>query len=307
MPRPGGRGCQNTTATPPGSGSCSPRRAPRIRPASPTTRRWRRRSATAGSTARHVAKTKPPTVSASRRAGSAAPGRSETPASPSGYTPKAECIRPARRRSSGQRPTAAGTPPTPARRASRSRPTSPRGSPRSRRRRRCSRSSTARTATPSSTGSQPQSDQILARAGSSSSSRCSPAARRFTRRSAVSWSEIGDDQDVRSKKGRTRMYRHRIRQQILYGQFREYMESAEEVIALRAKLGLAASTLWAPTFGTANEVVWEIDYPDLATFQRDNASFYANAEAMEQWRLLWQFAVQGSIQDELLVEAPHIA
>ena len=51
------------------------------------------------------------------------------------------------------------------------------------------------------------------------------------------------------------MYRQRIRQQILYGQFREYMEIAEEVIALRAKLGLAASTLWAPTFGTANEVV----------------------------------------------------
>jgi hypothetical protein len=29
------------------------------------------------------------------------------------------------------------------------------------------------------------------------------------------------------------MYRQRIRQQILYGQFREYLEIAEEVIALR--------------------------------------------------------------------------
>jgi hypothetical protein len=28
---------------------------------------------------------------------------------------------------------------------------------------------------------------------------------------------------------------------------------------------------------------------------------------MERWRRLWQFAVQGSIQDELLEEAPHIA
>jgi hypothetical protein len=28
---------------------------------------------------------------------------------------------------------------------------------------------------------------------------------------------------------------------------------------------------------------------------------------MKQWRRLWQHAVQGSIQDELLGEAPHIA
>ncbi|TMM27403.1 MAG: hypothetical protein E6F94_02185 [Actinobacteria bacterium] len=103
------------------------------------------------------------------------------------------------------------------------------------------------------------------------------------------------------------MYRQRIRQQILYGEFREYMEIAEEVIALRQKLGLAAPTLWAPTFGTANEVVWEINYPDLATYQRENEAFYSDADVMKQWRRLWQHAVQGSIKDELLEEAPHIA
>ena len=103
------------------------------------------------------------------------------------------------------------------------------------------------------------------------------------------------------------MYRHRTRQQILYGRFREYMEIAEEVIALRRKLGLAAATLWAPTFGTANEVIWEVDYPDLATFERENEAFYSDPEAMEQWRRLWQQAEQGSTHDELLMEAPRIA
>jgi hypothetical protein len=103
------------------------------------------------------------------------------------------------------------------------------------------------------------------------------------------------------------MYRQRICQQVLYGQFREYTEIAEEVIALRRKLGLSAPMLWAPTFGTANEVVWEIDYPDLATFQRENEAFYSDAEAMKQWRRLWQLAVQGSTRDELLEQAPHIA
>ena len=103
------------------------------------------------------------------------------------------------------------------------------------------------------------------------------------------------------------MYRQRIRQQILYGQFREYMQIAEEVVALRQKLGLAVPTLWAPAFGTANEVVWEIDYSDLATFQRENEAFHSDPDVMEKWRLLWQLAVQGSTRDELLEEAPHIA
>jgi hypothetical protein len=103
------------------------------------------------------------------------------------------------------------------------------------------------------------------------------------------------------------MYRQRIRQQVLYGQFREYMEIANEVIALRQKLGLAAAMLWVPMLGTANDVVWEIDYPDLATFQRENETFYSDADVMNQWRRLWQLTVQGSTHDELLEEAPHIA
>jgi hypothetical protein len=103
------------------------------------------------------------------------------------------------------------------------------------------------------------------------------------------------------------MYRQRIRQQILYGQFHEYMETAKEVIALRQKLGLAVPTLWAPTVGMSNEVVWEIEYPDLATFQSENEAFYSDTEAMEQWRRLWQHVAQGSTHDELLEEAPDIA
>ncbi len=103
------------------------------------------------------------------------------------------------------------------------------------------------------------------------------------------------------------MYRQRIRQQILYGQFREYLELAEQLIARRRELGLAAATLWAPAFGTANDVIWEIDYADLATFERENDTFYSDVDAMDQWRRLWQYAVQGSTHDELLMEAPRIA
>ena len=103
------------------------------------------------------------------------------------------------------------------------------------------------------------------------------------------------------------MYRQRMRQQVLYGQFREYMEIAEEVMARRQALGLSATRLWAPVVGAGNEIVWEADYADLATFERESATFYGDVEAMKHWRALWQLAVQGSTQDELLQEAPRIA
>jgi hypothetical protein len=103
------------------------------------------------------------------------------------------------------------------------------------------------------------------------------------------------------------MYRQLIRQQVLYGQFREYTEIAAELIARREALGLAIPRLWAPVVGQSNEIVWEIDYSDLATFERDNTTFYGDTDSMKHWRALWQLAVQGSTHDELLQEAPSIA
>jgi hypothetical protein len=103
------------------------------------------------------------------------------------------------------------------------------------------------------------------------------------------------------------MYRQRMRQQVAYGRFREYMEIADALVTRRRELGLAAPTLWAPVVGAGNEVVWETEFPDLAAFERENAAFHADAEVMERWRSLWQLAVPGSTYDELLQEAPRIA
>jgi hypothetical protein len=103
------------------------------------------------------------------------------------------------------------------------------------------------------------------------------------------------------------MYRQRMRQQVLYGQFREYMEIADDVVARRRELGISEPKLWAPVVGAGNEVVWETDFPDLATFERENDAFNADTGAMERWRALWQLAVPGSTHDELLQEAPRIA
>ena len=51
----------------------------------------------------------------------------------------------------------------------------------------------------------------------------------------------------------------------------------------------------------------ETEYPDLATFQRENEAFYSDAEVMKQVRRLSEHVVQGSVHDELLEQAPHIA
>jgi hypothetical protein len=103
------------------------------------------------------------------------------------------------------------------------------------------------------------------------------------------------------------MYRQLIRQQVLYGQFREYLEIAKELTARRQALGLAAPKVWAPVVGQSNEIVLEFDYADLATFERENEAFYSDVESMKHWRALWQLTVQGSTHDELLQEAPSIA
>ena len=85
------------------------------------------------------------------------------------------------------------------------------------------------------------------------------------------------------------MYRQRIRQQILYGQFREYTEIAGKVIALRQQLGLAPRP--SGRRRSAPRTRW-CGRSSIRT---------------SQWRLLWQLAVQGSTQDELLQKAPLIA
>jgi hypothetical protein len=101
------------------------------------------------------------------------------------------------------------------------------------------------------------------------------------------------------------MYRSRSRQQVLYGHFREFLEIAEELNALSRERGWAESSLWVPTTGTVNEIIWESEYPDLATLQQEDEAFSADAEAMNLVRRLWEHVVQGSVQTELLEQAPR--
>ncbi len=103
------------------------------------------------------------------------------------------------------------------------------------------------------------------------------------------------------------MYRSRIHQEVIYGHFREFMEVAESFKALIRERGWAQGTLWTPTAGQVNLVIWETEYPDLASFQRENEAFYSDREAMDLLRQFTQHIVQGSSHSELLEEAPSLA
>ena len=64
------------------------------------------------------------------------------------------------------------------------------------------------------------------------------------------------------------MTRLRSHVQVRYGHFREFLAQQEKLNELAKSRGWPEARYWVPTVGTGNEFIAEIDYPDLATFQR---------------------------------------
>ncbi|MEK6206005.1 MAG: hypothetical protein AABM32_00015 [Chloroflexota bacterium] len=95
------------------------------------------------------------------------------------------------------------------------------------------------------------------------------------------------------------MYRHSGYQQIVYGHFNEFLKANDELNAIARKKGWPEATLWTPVVGTGNDVVLETDYADLATFERLNRAFQADAESMKIFRATAGIVVQGSVHDEI--------
>ena len=103
------------------------------------------------------------------------------------------------------------------------------------------------------------------------------------------------------------MIRIEQRWEVIYGHFAEFMDTLEEANAVLRARGWAELALWAPMSGKANEVVLTSDYPDFATFKREEEAAYADAEFMKVWRSGAQFVVQGSGRSEILEPVPHPA
>ena len=62
------------------------------------------------------------------------------------------------------------------------------------------------------------------------------------------------------------MVRARFIVQVRYGHFAEYLKALEQLNEIARERGWAEATFWVATAGAANELIAEVDYPDLATF-----------------------------------------
>ena len=103
------------------------------------------------------------------------------------------------------------------------------------------------------------------------------------------------------------MIRARFIAQVRYGQFADYLKALEQLNEIAREHGWAEATFWVATAGTANEIFAEVDYPDLATFEREGNAQSADAEWMKVIRSTVDMVVQGSARSELFTTAPQLA
>ena len=103
------------------------------------------------------------------------------------------------------------------------------------------------------------------------------------------------------------MVRARFTIQVRYGHFAEYLKAMEQLNAIARGRGWAEATFWVATVGAANELIAEVDYPDLATFEREGEAQSSDAEWMKVIRSTVDIAVQGTGRSELLQTAPQLA
>jgi len=103
------------------------------------------------------------------------------------------------------------------------------------------------------------------------------------------------------------MVRARFIVQVRYGHFAEYLKAAEQLNEIARQRGWAEATFWVHTAGTANELIVEVDYPDLATFDGEGQAQSSDAEWMKVIRSTVDFVVQGSGRSEVLQTAPQLA
>ena len=103
------------------------------------------------------------------------------------------------------------------------------------------------------------------------------------------------------------MIRARFIAQVRYGHFADYLKALEQLNEISREQGWAEATFWVATAGTANEIFAEVDYPDLATFEREGEAQDADAEWMKVIRSTVDWVVQGSARSELFSTAPKLA
>jgi hypothetical protein len=103
------------------------------------------------------------------------------------------------------------------------------------------------------------------------------------------------------------MVRARITAQVRYGHFAEYIKVTQQFNEIARARGWSEGTLWVPTVGTGNQAVIEVDYPDLATFEREGDAQASDSEWRDAIRSSIDHLVEGSVRIDLFQTAPQLA
>ena len=80
------------------------------------------------------------------------------------------------------------------------------------------------------------------------------------------------------------MVRNRQHMTVTLGRFNDALQWARAMNADARKNGWAEGRIMAPGFGPVNQLVLEFEYPDLATYEKQQNEFSNNAEAMKTFR-----------------------
>lgn len=101
-------------------------------------------------------------------------------------------------------------------------------------------------------------------------------------------------------------FRMRMIATIKYGHAGEYLKNMQRLNEVGIARGWAPMRTWMPVVGPNNLVIHEQDYPDLATYQRENAAFYEDEEAFGLFRANAGNVIEGSAYTEMLEDAPTV-
>ncbi|MEA2476325.1 MAG: hypothetical protein QOC87_524 [Actinomycetota bacterium] len=78
------------------------------------------------------------------------------------------------------------------------------------------------------------------------------------------------------------------------------MESMTKLDDLCVKKGLVPAAGWGPLAGPNNTFIYEFDYPDFSTFEKEQEQFYSDKGIMDAFRSSGEHVIQGTGRSELL-------
>jgi hypothetical protein len=103
------------------------------------------------------------------------------------------------------------------------------------------------------------------------------------------------------------MYRERIHLTVAdMDGWNEAIDAMAEINKVVERLGHPTATIWTDTVGVFNQLIAEIDYVDLASYEKATKAFYAEPDIHKQMQRLNHAAVQGKGYTELLETAGGI-